>query len=75
MVDNSIGGPTAAIIAYQNPRVRVTVVDKDEARIRRWNSKHLPIYEPGLEEIVRIARDGTREFVFVNEASTSDSDT
>lgn len=53
-----VGGPTAAIIAYKNQHVRVTVVDKDDRRIRRWNSRHLPIYEPGLTEIVRIARDG-----------------
>ncbi|KAL7629843.1 hypothetical protein AAE478_001366 [Parahypoxylon ruwenzoriense] len=56
-----VGGPTAAVIAYQNPELRVTVVDKNEQRIRRWNSKHLPIYEPGLGDIVRIARDGSRE--------------
>lgn len=35
-------------------------MDKDERRIRRWNSQHLPIYEPGLAEIVRISRDGLR---------------
>ncbi|KAK6088424.1 UDP-glucose 6-dehydrogenase (nucleotide sugar dehydrogenase) [Seiridium cupressi] len=28
---------------------------------------HLPIYEPGLEDIVRIARDGSRECHFLNE--------
>ncbi|KAI8626533.1 nucleotide sugar dehydrogenase [Xylariaceae sp. FL1651] len=67
-----VGGPTAAVIAYQNPNLRVTVVDRDEQRIRRWNSKHLPIYEPGLGDIVRIARDGSRKFSFVNEASKSD---
>ena len=67
-----LGGPTAAVIALQNPHIRVTVVDKDETRIRRWNSQHPPIYEPGLNEIVRIARDGSREFVFVNEHSKSD---
>lgn len=53
-----VGGPTAAIVAYKNPHVKVTVVDRDDRRIRRWNSRHLPIYEPGLAEIVRIARDG-----------------
>lgn len=53
-----VGGPTAAIVAYKNPHVKVTVVDRDDRRIRRWNSRHLPIYEPGLSEIVRIARDG-----------------
>ncbi len=47
------------MIAFQNPNIRVTVVDKDAGRIRKWNSQHLPIHEPGLSEIVRIARDGT----------------
>ncbi|PSS08983.1 hypothetical protein M430DRAFT_146463 [Amorphotheca resinae ATCC 22711] len=54
-----VGGPTAAVIAFQNPGIRVTVVDKDAARIRKWNSQHPPIHEPGLNEIVRVARDGT----------------
>ncbi|KAM0326609.1 hypothetical protein ACHAQA_006478 [Verticillium albo-atrum] len=56
-----VGGPTAAVIAFQNPQIRVTIVDRDEGRIRRWNSKHPPIYEPGLRDIVRIARDGSRK--------------
>ncbi|KAG4415013.1 hypothetical protein IFR04_011834 [Cadophora malorum] len=54
-----VGGPTAAVIAFQNPDIRVTVVDKDANRIRKWNSQHPPIHEPGLNEIVRVARDGT----------------
>ena len=37
----------------------VNVVDLNEARIATWNSAHLPIHEPGLPKIVRIARDGT----------------
>ncbi|CAM1510858.1 Fc.00g083710.m01.CDS01 [Cosmosporella sp. VM-42] len=68
-----VGGPTAAVIAFQNPHIKVTVVDRDETRIRRWNSRHPPIYEPGLHDIVRIARDGGRETSFGNEP-TSDSD-
>lgn len=56
-----VGGPTAALIALNNPQIKVTVVDKDERRIRRWNSRHLPIYEPGLGEIVRISRDGLQD--------------
>ncbi|KAL7936402.1 nucleotide sugar dehydrogenase [Trichoderma chlorosporum] len=55
-----VGGPTAAVIAFQNPHIKVTVVDRDVTRIRRWNSRHPPIYEPGLHDIVRIARDGGR---------------
>ncbi|KAM3500400.1 hypothetical protein MY10362_006438 [Beauveria mimosiformis] len=69
-----VGGPTAAVLAFQNPHIKVTVVDRDQTRIRRWNSRHPPIYEPGLHDIVRIARDGSRETFFSNEA-TSDADT
>ncbi|KAK4147877.1 UDP-glucose/GDP-mannose dehydrogenase family, NAD binding domain-containing protein [Dichotomopilus funicola] len=54
-----VGGPTAAVIALHNPHIRVTVVDKDHTRIRRWNSKHPPIYEPGLNDILRVVRDGS----------------
>ena len=36
--------------------VRVTVVDLNEARIAAWNSDDLPIYEPGLDEIVKECR-------------------
>jgi UDPglucose 6-dehydrogenase len=66
--DMMAGGPTAAIMAFQNPHITVTVVDKDATRISRWNSRHLPIYEPGLRDIVRIARDGSREFTISSEA-------
>jgi UDPglucose 6-dehydrogenase len=52
-----VGGPTMAIIAYKCPQYKVTVVDIDEERIKRWNSDDLPIYEPGLDEIVKKIRD------------------
>lgn len=45
-----------AMIARQCPGCEVTVVDSNEARIVAWNSDVLPIYEPGLDEIVRAAR-------------------
>jgi UDPglucose 6-dehydrogenase len=48
-----VGGPTMAMIAYKCPRYRITVVDINSARIAEWNSKELPIYEPGLDELVR----------------------
>ncbi|KAI1809569.1 nucleotide sugar dehydrogenase [Poronia punctata] len=70
-----VGGPTAATIAYWNPHIRVTVVDRDERRIKRWNSKHLPIYEPGLRDILGVARDGARSFSFLSEPSIFDKDT
>lgn len=53
------GGPTCAIIAKQNPHISVTVVDLSEPRIAAWKSDSLPIFEPGLKEIVEVARDGT----------------
>ncbi len=51
-----VGGPTMAVIADRCPHYRVTVVDIDEARIRAWNGDSLPIYEPGLDEVVARAR-------------------
>ena len=55
---SSTGGPTAAVIALHNPQIRVEVLDKDPRRIQQWQSSHLPIHEPGLDNIVRVARDG-----------------
>ncbi|ORX54048.1 nucleotide sugar dehydrogenase [Hesseltinella vesiculosa] len=52
-----VGGPTCAVIAYKCPEIKVTIVDVNEARIAAWNSDELPIYEPGLEEIVMACRD------------------
>ena len=51
-----VGGPTMAMIASQCPRCRVTVVDINPERIAAWNSDNLPIYEPGLDELVRATR-------------------
>ncbi|MHB8092545.1 MAG: nucleotide sugar dehydrogenase [Syntrophales bacterium] len=51
-----VGGPTMAMIAGKCPHCRVTVVDIDSERIAAWNSDNLPIYEPGLDELVRSSR-------------------
>jgi len=51
-----VGGPTMAMIAYKCPQYKVTVVDINPTRIDEWNSDDLPIYEPGLEEIVKSTR-------------------
>lgn len=45
-----------AVIADQCPHLNVTVVDINPERIAAWNSEHLPIYEPGLEEVVKRTR-------------------
>jgi UDPglucose 6-dehydrogenase len=47
-----VGGPTMAMIASKCPEVTVTVVDINAERIAGWNSGALPIFEPGLEEMV-----------------------
>ncbi len=44
-----------AMIALKAPDVEVVVVDINEARIAAWNSDTLPIYEPGLEGVVKEA--------------------
>jgi UDPglucose 6-dehydrogenase len=41
----------------------VDVLDKDPRRVRRWNSPHLPIYESGLIDIVRVGRDGASAYL------------
>jgi UDPglucose 6-dehydrogenase len=52
-----VGGPTMAVIAKHCPQHRIVVVDIDEKRISAWQSDQLPIYEPGLDEVVRCSRD------------------
>jgi len=56
-----VGGPTCSVIALKCPNVQVTVVDLNQERINSWNSDNLPIYEPGLDEIVKKCR-GTNLF-------------
>ncbi|MCP4538763.1 MAG: nucleotide sugar dehydrogenase [Chloroflexi bacterium] len=50
-----VGGPTMAVIAKNCPQHRVVVVDINEAKIAAWQSDQLPIYEPGLKEVVLAA--------------------
>lgn len=50
-----------AMIAHKCTGHTVTVVDINQSRIDAWNSDVLPIYEPGLDEIVKSSR-GKRLF-------------
>jgi UDPglucose 6-dehydrogenase len=54
-----VGGPTMAVIAKNNPNINVTIVDINAERIAAWNDTNLdnlPIYEPGLADIVKETR-------------------
>jgi hypothetical protein len=51
-----VGGPTMAVIALFCPDIEVVVCDLNQGRIDAWNSDDLPIFEPGLDEVVREAR-------------------
>ena len=51
-----------AMIASRCPDITVDVVDVNEERIAAWNSNELPIFEPGLDEIVTETRGRNLHF-------------
>ena len=53
-----VGGPTMAVIALKCPDINVTVVDANPEKIKAWNGplNKLPIYEPGLSDVIKEAR-------------------
>jgi len=57
-----VGGPTMAMIAYKCSDVQVTVVDLNPKQIAAWESDTLPIYEPGLDEVVKACRGKNLHF-------------
>jgi UDPglucose 6-dehydrogenase len=52
-----VGAPTMAVLADNCPEYKVIVVDINKQRIAAWNSDNLPIYEPGLDEVVKRNRN------------------
>ncbi|KRY55403.1 UDP-glucose 6-dehydrogenase [Trichinella britovi] len=64
-----VGGPTSCVIAYKCPDIRVTVVDRSEIKIQEWNSNNLPIYEPGLDKLVKQCRG--RNLFFTTNAESA----
>ncbi len=54
-----------AVIAQNCPDIEVEVVDINEERIKAWNDNNLdnlPVFEPGLSEIVKNARNKNLTF-------------
>ncbi|XP_064419348.1 UDP-glucose 6-dehydrogenase isoform X2 [Latimeria chalumnae] len=69
-----VGGPTCSVIAHMCPEIKVTVVDVNEARVKAWNSNTLPIYEPGLKEIVESCRGKNLFFSTDIDAAITEAD-
>ena len=60
-----VGGPTMAVISQKCPEIQVNVVDSNDERVHQWNSENfdnLPIYEPGLAQIVKNCRGKNLHF-------------
>lgn len=64
-----VGGPTMAVIAAKCPDVKVIVADINPNRIAAWQSENLPIYEPGLKEVVAEALN--RNLFFTTDVKSS----
>jgi len=69
-----VGGPTMAMIAHKCPQYKVTVTDINQQRIDQWNSDELPIYEPGLDDVVKKARGRNLFFSTELEQGIKDAD-
>ena len=60
-----VGGPTMAVIADKCPHIQINVVDINDERINAWNNddlSKLPIFEPGLENIIKRCRGKNLHF-------------
>ncbi len=66
-----VGGPTMAVIALKCPEINILVVDNDVEKIKNWNGplNNLPVYEPGLSEIVKKVRG--RNLFFSNDIKSA----
>ena len=72
-----VGGPSMAVIADKCPDIQVYVVDRNKERILSWNDKdmdNLPIYEPGLSEIIKRCRGKNLHFSDEVEKNIVDAD-
>ncbi len=71
-----VGGPTMAVIADKCPNLNVTVLDINQERINQWNNpdlEKLPVYEPGLKEVINRVRGKNLFFSTQIESIVSDS--
>ncbi|KAK4876970.1 hypothetical protein RN001_009476 [Aquatica leii] len=69
-----VGGPTASVLALKCPDIEVTVCDTNAKKISEWNSDKLPIFEPDLEDIVKLCRGKNLFFTTNCERAISEAD-
>jgi UDPglucose 6-dehydrogenase len=69
-----VGGPTMAVIAKHCPEIRVVVTDINVERIAAWQADVPPIYEPGLQDVVRVSRGRNLHFTTDVEAAIRDAE-
>ena len=72
-----VGGPTMAVITDKCKDLKVIVVDLNEDKINSWNNKDLtklPVYEPGLKDLIEKCRDKNLFFKTEIEQSIAESD-
>ena len=72
-----VGGPTMAVFAEHCKNLKIVVSDINEERIKLWNhnnTTNLPIYEPGLEEIISNTRNKNLFFTTNIEESIENAD-
>ena len=65
------------VIANNCPEIYVTLLDTDEEKVSNWNSsdlKNLPVFEPGLSELVQKNRNKNLFFTTDAERSISKAD-
>jgi UDPglucose 6-dehydrogenase len=69
-----VGGPTMAVMALHNPDIEFFVTDQNAARIAAWNSEKLPVFEPGLDEIVQKIRGRNLHFRVISPELLAEAD-
>lgn len=69
-----VGGPTMAVMADKCPDLLFNVVDIDSNRIDQWNSSHLPVFEPELDEIIERVRNRNLYFKTISPQSIAEAD-
>ena len=72
-----VGGPTMAVFASHCPEIEIKVVDINKERIEAWNSlnvNNLPIFEPGLDNLISNQRNKNLFFTTDLEKSISEAE-